>query len=266
MQNKILLAIFGIIIVVSLNFFQSEVKNFFYSISSPFQKSLLKFGNYASNFFEAVKEIKNQKNENEEMRRKIQEITAENEKLKDVFQENNVLREALLANPRKNFEYFISQIISKDIISPDAILIKGGSEDDIKTGLPVITPQGALVGRVERVYSNFSEVKLISSKDFSFDVKVVKNDSDSEAKNIIFGLAKGKGNLTIYLDKVQLEAEIKEGDTLTTAALGGIFPENLLVGKIGKVRKSDTEPFQQAEFSSFFDIKELEILFIISKW
>lgn len=259
MRNKILLAIFGVIIIISLNFFQSEVKNFFYSISSPFQKALFRAGDYISDFFEGLLEMKDLKRENEELRQKIQEIEAENVKLREIGKENKILREALGVKPKRDFEIFISQKISKDIISPDSILIKGGLDDGIQKGMPVITPENVLVGKIDKVYNNFSAVNLISAKDFSFDVKVAKDTSQ------IYGIAKGRGNLKIYLDKVLLDAKIKEGDTLLTAVLGGIFPEGLLVGEIGKVRKSDLEPFQQAEISPFFDIKELENLFIIIK-
>jgi rod shape-determining protein MreC len=257
MRNKILFAVFGVIILVFLNFFQSGVKNFFYTVSLPFQKTLFKAGDYISDFFETVLETKNLKRENEELRLKIQEVIAENAKLREIAEENKILREALKANPKRDFEIFISQIISKNILSSDSILIKGGLGDGIQKGFPVISPENVLVGKIEEVYNNFSRVTLISNKDFSFDVRVV-NDL-----NKIYGLARGRGNSGIYLDKVQMGADIKDGDTLVSAALGGIFPEGLLVGKIRKVIKSDTEPFWQAEVSPFFDIKEIEKLFII---
>lgn len=260
MRNKILLAIFGGIIIVSLNLFQSEVKNFFYLISSPFQEALLRVGGSVSDFFGIISEIKNQKRENEELRRKIQELTAENVKLKELEEENKILREALKIKPQKPPELFLSHFISKDIISPDSILIKGGLKDGIESGLPVITPENVLIGKIEKVYANFSQVTLISRKNFSFDTKVLRD------QNSIYGLIKGRGNNQVYLDKVLLDAKIEEKDILSTAALGGLFPEGLLVGEITKVRKSKIEPFQIAEVSPFFNIKELKTLFIITKW
>jgi len=260
MRNKILLAVFGVIILVFLNFFQSGVKNFFYTFSLPLQKTLFKTGDYISDFIEAFWTMRNLKKENEELRLKIQEVIAENAKLREIEGENKILRETLKAKPKRDFEIFISQRISKDIVSPDSILIKGGLDDGIQKGLPVITPENVLVGKVEKVYKNFSEVNLISSKGFSFDVKVINEQSP------IYGLAKGTGNLKIHLDKVERGAEIKEKDVLITAALSGIFPEGILVGEIKEVRKSDTEPFQQADISPFFDIKELEKLFIITNF
>lgn len=260
MRSKILFALFGLIIIIFLNFFQNEVKNFFYSFSSPLQKVLFGAGDYTSDFFETLLEMKNQKKENEELRKKIQELLAENVKLKEFEEENKILREALKIKPQKPFELFLSHLISGDIISPDSILIKGGLKDGIENGLPVITPGNVLVGKIEKVYNNFSQVNLISRKDFSFDAKVLRD------QNSIYGIVKGKGNQQIYLDKVLLDAKIEEKDILITAALGGVFPEGLLIGEIIKVRKSDIEPFQIAEVSPFFNIKELETLFIITKW
>jgi len=272
MRNKILVVLFGLLILVLLNFFQSEVKNFFYSLSAPFQNTLFRAGDYISDFFEALVKTKDQKRGNEELRRKVQGLMAENVRLKEIEKENKILREMLKVNPPESFEFFISRIISKDIISPDSILIKGGSENGIKKGMPIITQEKVLVGKIEKTYNNFSKVNLISSKNFSFGVKILKAQnlipislSIGEGAGI-YGLTRGKGNLKVYLDKVQLRAEIKERDILITAALGGTFPEGLLVGEIIKVRKSDLEPFQTAEVSPFFDIKELENLFIITKW
>jgi rod shape-determining protein MreC len=282
-RGKIVIAIFGILLIIFfisefgkssfpseksegrirnknsfLNFFQDEVKNFFYSISLPFQKVLFKTGDNVSDFFKSVIKIKGLKIENEELNRKIREALGENVRLREIEQENNTLRKALNALPKNDFELFISHTASRDIINPDSILVTGGLENGILKGMPVITPERILVGRVNSVYKNFSEVSLISQKDFSFDVKI------SEGENSIYGLAEGKGNLGLYLDKVLLNAELKEKDLIITSSLGGIFPEGILVGEIRKVKKSDLEPFQQAEVSPYFDIKELETLFIIT--
>jgi len=50
-----------------------------------------------------------------------------------------------------------------------------------------------------------------------------------------------------------------------TSSLGGIFPSGLLIGEIENVIKDDTEPFQQAEIKSKFDLKEINLLFVITE-
>jgi len=157
----------------------------------------------------------------------------------------------------KEFKLSLAEVVSKDI-SQDSILINKGSKDGIANNSPVITQQKTLVGKIGEVYENFSRVILISNKESSFDAKI------SDPENDISGVVNGKGNLQLFLDFVPQEKEIKEGDFIVTTSLGGIFPKGLLVGQIGKVLRSDIEPFQQAKIRPAFDIRELETVFIIT--
>ena len=252
-----IIIIIGLLLIFSLNFFQKEVKSFFYFISSPIQKTLWRAGDRVSDFFELITEIKNLKREKEELKLKIQELIAQNLSLKELEKENKVLREALEIGLEKEFKLSLAEVVSKDI-SQDSILINKGSKDGIANNSPVITQQKTLVGKIGEVYENFSRVILISNKESSFDAKI------SDPENDISGVVNGKGNLQLFLDFVPQEKEIKEGDFIVTTSLGGIFPKGLLVGQIGKVLRSDIEPFQQAKIRPAFDIRELETVFIIT--
>ena len=251
----ILIIIFGLLLIFSLNFFQKEVKGFFYFISSPIQKTLWRAGNRVSDFFETISEIKNLKRENEELKLKNQELISQIVQLIELKKENEALKEALGIGLEKEFKLALAEVVSKDI-SQDSILINKGSKDGITENCPVITQQKTLVGKIDEVYENFSRVILIFNKESSFDVQISETD--------ISGVVNGKGNLQLFLDFVPQEKEIKEGDFIVTTSLGGIFPKGLLVGQIGKVLRSDIEPFQQAKIRPAFDIRELETVFIIT--
>ncbi len=79
-------------------------------------------------------------------------------------------------------------------------------------------------------------------------------------------MIKGEGNLRILFDLIPREENLSQNDIIVTSVLGGVFPKGLLVGKIKKINKSDVEPFQQAEIESFFNIKDIESLFIITEY
>ena len=264
-----IIIIIGLLLIFSLNFFQKEVKGFFYFISSPIQKTLWRAGDRVSDFFELITEIKNLKREKEELKLKIQELIAQNLSLKELEKENKVLRESLEIGLEKEFKLSLAEVVSKDI-SQDSILINKGSKDGITENCPVITQQKTLVGKIGEVYENFSRVILISNKESSFDAKILAPyqtegfGAGSDPENDISGVVNGKGNLQLFLDFVPQEKEIKEGDFIVTTSLGGIFPKGLLVGQIGKVLRSDIEPFQQAKIRPAFDIRELETVFIIT--
>lgn len=262
-RGKVYIVIIGILFVLSLNFFQKEVKSFFYLISSPAQKALWEMGDKTADFFEAITEIKNLKKENEEFNLRIQELLAENSSLKDFRKENQDLREALEIGLQKNFQLVLAEITGKDI-NQDSILINKGSKDGILEGFPVITQQKSLLGRVIEVYDNFSRILLISNKKSSFDAKILVSPGEAGGSDSdIAGVVKGGGSFKVFLNFVLQEEEIKEGDLVVSSALGGTYPNGLLIGLIKEVKKSDTSPFQQAEISPFFNILSMERVFLI---
>jgi len=250
----------GIIVVLaifSLIFFQKGIKSFFFSISSPIQKSFWGMGDSVSGFFGSISEGKRMWQENEELKLKIQSLIAENVALLDLKKENESLRGALDLGLKNEFELSFAEIVSKDV-SQDFILIDKGSKDGLEKGMPVITWQKALVGRIYEVYEGFSKVILISNKESSFDAQISGQD--------ISGVVKGKGNLSLYLDFVAKEEEIKKDDIVITTALSGIFPAGILVGKISDIKKSDLEPFQEDGITPAFDLKIERDVFIITNY
>lgn len=257
-RSKISLTIFLLIaffVVLNLTNFSKEIKNFFYLISKPVQKTLWQTGDSASDFLRGIVEIKIIQEKNQELHLKNQELLAENVLLKELKKENEILREVLNVSLEKDFQLQLVQVISKDI-SQDSILVDKGLKDGVSKGLAVITSQKTLLGRIGKVYKDFAEVVLISNKESSFDAKVSEKE--------IYGIIRGKGSLEVYFDLIPKDKEIFRGDVVITAALGGIFPKDLLVGVIKEVKKSDVEPFQTATIESSFKIEELDNLFIIT--
>lgn len=251
-RSKILIVIIGVLFVLSLNFFQKEVKGFFYIISAPIQKTLWLIGDSVSDFFEMIAEMNNLKKENEELKLKIQTLLAENISFKEIKKENEALRKVLEIGLEKEFKLAMTEVVGKDI-SQDLILIDKGSKDGISKGLPVITKQKVLAGTISEVYENFSKVILVSNKESSFGAKIAGSE--------IFGVIKG-----VFFDLIPRNKEIKEGDLVITTVLGDVLPAGLLVGSIERVIKNDIKPFQQAKIAPFFDIKEIKNLFIVLEY
>jgi len=226
-------------------------------ISSPFQKAFWGAGKEISDFFETFSNNQKIKEENKELELRVQELLVENNYLSELEKENKTLKEALGIGLEEDFELIFGQVIAKDIFK-DIIKINKGSEDGVSEGMPAITSQKVLVGKVGKVYNNFSEIVLISNTESSFDAEIAEKE--------IYGVVKGLGNFEIYLDLIPKEEEIAEKDLIFTAALGGVFPKGILVGEIEKVEKKDIETFQTARLKPIFNIKEAENLFIISNF
>lgn len=246
-----------VFVAINLTGASLHIKNFFFGISSSLQEVFWNAGDGVSDFLAGFFQrsyLEKRANDLElENRRLLGEVIS----LGDLGKENSLLREALGISLEKEFELELCRIISKDI-SQDSLLIDKGAEDGISKDLPVITSQKVLLGRIGEVYSNFSEVVLITNKDSAFDAVVFEKD--------IYGIAKGEGSMEVSLDLVPKEEDISEGDLVISAALGGIFPKGLLVGRIKTVEKTDIKTFQTAELTPGFDLGLLEEIFIIKKW
>jgi rod shape-determining protein MreC len=253
-KNKILVAAITILIIFSLSFFQKEVRNFFYLISSPIQKTFWQGGQKVSDFFEFWAKLKSLEEKNKELETENLQLLSENTQLKELKKENETLRDALGSELQKEFKLQIAEVISRDP-SQDFILINKGAKDGILKNTAVITQEKAVCGKIFEVYENFSRVMLITSPLNSFDAEI----SDSN----IYGIVKGKGGLNLQLTLIPKDEEIKEGDLVVTSPLGGIFPKGLLIGQIQEVKKSDVEPFQVASLKPFFNLQDLEIVFLI---
>lgn len=278
-RAKILIILAALLILFSINFFgrtsqsaADRFKNFFYLISSPVQKVLWGAGDSISDFFSAIYKAKALQKENIELLLKNQQIAVDNMQLLALKQENQVLRQALALELKKDFKLIFSQIIGKDI-GQDFLLLNKGLKDNVSEGFPVITQEKVLCGRISKVYHDFSRMELYSNKNLSFDVKVLVLQQENlpepsaakDEKNTVAAVAKGKGNLKIFLELLPQEELLKEGNLIFTTSLSNIFPANLLVGQIKKLIKSDVEPFYKAEVKPSCDIGDIEHLFIATE-
>lgn len=269
----ILLVIF--FIILNLFGFSQNIKNFFYFVSAPIQKTFWGAGDKVSDFFEVEER-------NEVLELKIQELSAEIARLKNLEKENRVLREALDIGLPKEFEIVFAEITSKTF-TQDSILINIGSDDGILKNMPVISPQKILVGKISQVYDNFSRVMLVSNKESAFPINIQKNLNNIIKENnetiekykeynssLLFkkedveAIIHGKGNFQVKINRIPLGVEIKENDRVVTSALGSLFPSGILIGYVKNIERLGVELFQRAEIRSAIDIIELRNVFVIT--
>jgi len=252
--KTILAAFFAILFLFLFYQLKDQIKNFSYFIFSPLQRFLLKVQQSILVFLETIYEIKNLKKENEALKAEIKKLIVEKESLRELEKENKALREALSLGLEKEFELKMVKFLGKDV-SGDIFLINKGSEDGIEEGKVVILPEKVLIGKVMKVYPNFSKVKVFTFKNFSFDVEI------GEKK--VIALSKGQGNFKAKIELIPKEKEISPGDKVFTSALGGNFPSGILVGEIGEIKESDVLGFKQATLKPYFELKNLDYLFVI---
>jgi rod shape-determining protein MreC len=199
-----------------------------------------------------IKQLEGVYQENKKLQQKIMELTLENSELKEEHLENSRLR--ALLEFRSKLEY---QVIPVEVVATEpnlplgkgSVLINKGKEEGIKRDMPVLNLYG-LVGKIEEVFPHRSTVQLMSDPNF----RVSALDQRSRVSGII---KPDPGyNLLLKLDNVPTGEDVKVGDEVVSAGLGGIFPAGIKIGIVFGVNEDTLG--QTSPYSGAF--KEIEII------
>lgn len=248
-----------IAILIVLNIFANPIRNYFYTVSSSLNSMFVQSGKGISTFFGSFFYFKNIKVENETLKKENKNLLSQVSLFQQLLGENRAVHQMQENNPDREFNTVLTKVVGLNTQN-DTLLINKGKDNGVLENMPVISSEKVLYGRVIKVYDNFSEIMLISSKNSIVDVKIQSNNI---GLNPVHGAVKGQGSGKLGLDTVSSDAQIKEGEFLVTSGLEGMFPQNLLVGKITSVNVNDLQPFQTAKIQSFLDFKNIENLFLI---
>ena len=254
-----------VLVIIFLIFFGlnklgiNQIRNTVFLLSAPFQKAFWQAGEKVSFTFQALFEVENLKREAEELKKLNFRLQHQIITLKEIARENMILREALNLGLQEPFTLSLAKVISR-ATEGDSILINQGKEEGISKGMPVITSEKILLGKIEEVFDNFSQVLLISDTKTTFDIEILTENEK------VLGIAKGRGDFKVQFQFIPKEAQIKEGDTVLSSRLGGNFPQGLLVGTIKTIKESDIEPFLEGEIKPYFGESDFGTLFIIKEF
>jgi rod shape-determining protein MreC len=250
-------------LLIVLNFFVSPIKNYFYIISSPIQKTFWVAGESSSIFLSSFLESGSLVKENENLKNENQKLLSQVAFLQSIEQGNQAQSDVSTACQNSGFKLIMAGVIGLD--DEDILSINKGSADGVSEGMPVISQQNVLFGKVFKVYKNFSKIMLVSNKNSIINVKI-QQSQDNNPSPEIDGVVKGNGGLSAYLDLIPISSNINLQDILVTSAIEKSFPKDLLVAKITQIQKNDQKPFQSASVQLFFDVKTMDNLFVITNY
>jgi rod shape-determining protein MreC len=115
------------------------------------------------------------------------------------------------------------------------IVIDQGMTQGVAPGSPVIDSRGVL-GQVTQVLPFTSEVTLVIDRDLSIPVQ----NTRTGVRSVAFGDASAHGG-GLELRFMAANADLQEGDLLSTSGVDGIYPAGLPVAKIERIeRRADS--------------------------
>lgn len=230
----------------------SRFNGVLFKISAP----LVRAGNSIYSAGRSILLIGQINRENVKLSRENVELSVKVSMLDEVEKENIALRKILGLPVLKDKKVLRADVAGFDPFNPaDFLIVNKGKSDGVLKNMPVISEEGALVGKIESASDNSSAVLLIFSSRSS--VAAISQNSRSS------GVVKGTFGTSLSLDMVPQFDSIREDEILITSGIGGIFPKGIVIGKIESIEASGNEVFKKAGVKAFIESRKLENVIII---
>lgn len=250
--------IFGLLVFLNPKSFFNPVRRGFLFITYPLQKTGYSFSASFVGLRDFLDSIGQLKTENEKLLAQNQQLISENARLHDIEKENVILRDQIGLLPRERFQFEAAGVIGQDPSGlGNWIEINKGSNAGIKEGMAVVVSKGILIGKIQEVNLNSSQVILLTNSKSTVNVMTSQNGAK--------GVIKGRYGLGIIFDMIMQTDSVNIGDEVITSGISGVVPRGLFVGTVQEVHPSEDHLFQQAVVSTPAQISKLQFVFVIKQ-
>lgn len=255
--------IIALIFVLLVAFFLRDIVNVGMGVVNnllfPIQKKIYEVGNFiddskdvATNYKKILEENKKLKDENI----KYNLILTQNKILEE---ENDRLREILELKSESKYEIKVAKVNFRTPTNLyEKFFIDLGSENGIKKDMLVFS-QDILVGKISKVYNDYSLVEMITGENFS-----ISAITESGMLGILKGSDEGDGSL--YFEPNSFQGELTVGEEIYTSGISDIYPKGIFLGKISEFDNQEGELFRSIKVKNDMDIVDLkEVLIMLPK-
>jgi rod shape-determining protein MreC len=235
---------------------QASLKEGTLSLWLPFQKSINWVLTFPENTLNAVKELKNLRQEVNRLQTENQSLQLELSNHKSVQSELERLQTVLQLKAKLPHKAKIARIIAHDPSTWNkSFVIDVGTEDGVAVDSAVISEQGGIVGRVLETSAKNSRVLMLSDVDSSV--------AGIDQRSRVTGVIQGTGLNQLKFGYVNPEEDVQKDDVIVSSGLGGIFPKGYAIGSIVKKTQSDNGLYTDIEVAPAVDFASLDYVFIL---
>jgi len=194
--------------------------------------------------------------ENQRLRAEVGELALQNSKLESQAAQAQRLAALLqFRDAHPDAPLLAARVIGGDAGAARAFYLDRGERDGVQPNMGVITPQG-VVGKVLEVYSNTSQVLLLTDKNGGAGALLANSRTQ--------GATKGTGGPLLELDYVTNEQDVAVGEHVLTSGMDRIFPKDLPLGIVTEARPGNT--FKQIQLRPAARLDRLEeVLILLSR-
>ncbi len=238
------------------------IENMLGYVFTPTQRAFSRFGTWFSERVGFVVHLNELNTENLALRKEIDRLATENQRLRLAEMENKKLS-ALLELDQKYADYpkIGAEIIGKDPGSwYDTFTIDKGTTDGVYKNMVVLAGNG-LAGKVISSGDTYSKIISLVDDESSVSVRCVRTEDIGYVRGEVELMSLG----LCRMDFIDIDAEIIEGDEIVTSHLSDIYPPGITVGYVKEIRKDSTGLTKYAIIEPVVNFKRLETVLIINQ-
>jgi rod shape-determining protein MreC len=197
--------------------------------------------------------------ENNALKQQNQELRLQAAREAELAHENDRLRKLLGWQQQQQRKYKLANVVLHDPANWwRTVQIDLGARDGVKVNMAVQTMEG-LVGRVSSVMLTRSQVVLLGDPNCKVSARVLNSARDT-------GVVGGSGPLEsefVDLSYLSRNADLKPGQAVVTTGLGGIFPNDIPIGKVVDSRTEDYGLYTVARVKLAANLNALEEVWVL---
>lgn len=198
---------------------------------------------------------------NEALRTQNQELRLQAMQTAETVRENDRLRQLVAWQKQSPWKVRLARVLSRDPANWwRTVQIDLGSRDGVRLNLPVLTPEGFLVGRIASVSLTHSQVVLIGDANCKVPASV---ENPARDKGVIVGGGPFDGSF-VNLAYLANNANLKPGQNVTTSDLSAIYPRGITIGKVAdEARPVESGLYLEAQVKLAANLSSLEEVWVL---
>ena len=225
-------------------------------VTDPIQRIAQTPGSLVDNAAADLRGLHDLLDENARLKQAQLRLAPDLARLEHLASENDRLRKLLSVKEREKASGEVARIMytARDPFT-HRIIIDKGQQSGIVAGQPAIDEAG-VVGQVTRVFPFSAEITLITDKDQTVPVQVVR----SGQRSVVFGLGGGQ----LELRYLPANADIKEGDLLVTSGLDGIYLPGFPVARVVSIERENSYAFARIRCAPIAAVENFGEVLVLS--
>ncbi|HEX4342622.1 MAG TPA: rod shape-determining protein MreC [Verrucomicrobiae bacterium] len=134
-----------------------------------------------------------------------------------------------------------------------------GSRDGLRENLPVLSPDGYLIGRTSSVSLTRSQITLLGDPNCKASGLV---EDEARDMGVIAAGGPFDGSF-ITMSYLASSANVQSGQNVVTSGLGGVFPKGITIGKIVDARQVEFGLYTEARVKLAANLSSLEEVWVM---